>query len=518
MKHLKYIFIFLILFTFTRCGKDWLNLEPQAKTFETNYYTNEEEIGKGLDAAYDMLQNKYFAGGDAYCSIYFFSNFPSDDAFTGGDSPNDQIGLQEADDFSLTPNVAANLLGLWRTLYYGVYRANVVVHYASPATANQRAMIAEAKFLQALYYYYLVNFWGRVPLIKAPLSQGSYNQANAEINDILDYIEQRLNEAIPNLKNRQDYDFAGRYHATKSAARALLGHVLLQRQKWTDAEPVLQAIVDSGGYQLEANYEDVWRPDNKFGVESIFEIPFSSHFSYATDFSKPREYYGNIDVQMNGFRGVGGITMNSGWGFDLIDPRLRNLYNQEKDWVRKNAVMYDVAWVTADSGTVIISQENHMGPKYEALGDPPGAGGLYLDSLYFSKKRACWRSEYNTVATNWGYGINERVLRYADVLLMLAEAKFNDSKNSEALALINQIRTRAKLPVKSSLTYDDIKLERRLELAMEGWRFFDLKRWGDAASALTTSDGFVAGKSEYFPIPLSEITKSGGMLVQNPGY
>jgi starch-binding outer membrane protein, SusD/RagB family len=517
MKHLKYIFIFLILFTSTRCGKDWLNLTPQAKTFETNYYTNEEEIGKGLDAAYDMLQNQYFAGGDAYCSIYLFSNFPSDDAFTGGDSPHDQIGLQESDDFSLTPNVAANLIGLWKTLYYGVYRANVVVHYASPATANQRAMIAEAKFLQALYYYYLVNFWGKVPLIKEPLSQGSYNQANAAISDILDYILQRLNEAIPDLKNREDYDFAGRYHATKGAARTLQGKVYLMKEDWADAETVLQDIVNSGTYQLEANYSDVGRPDNKFGVESIFEIPYSGHYSIGADFSQPRTYYGNIDVQMCGFRGVGGTIMNSGWGFDLIDPRLRNLYNQEKDWVRKNAVMYNVAWVTADSGTVIVSQENHMGPKYQALGDPPGAGGLYLDSLYYSKKRACWRIVWNTVGGNWGYGINEKVFRYADVLLMLAEAKFKNNKTSEATALVNQIRTRAQLPSKATVTYDDIKLERRLELAMEGIRFFDLKRWGDAATALA-ADGFVAGKSEYFPIPLSEITKSGGMLVQNPGY
>jgi hypothetical protein len=158
-----------------------------------------------------------------------------------------------------------------------------------------------------------------------------------------------------------------------------------------------------------------------------------------------------------------------------------------------------------------------MGPKYQALGDPPGADGLYLDSLYFSKKRACWLSIFNSLGAAFGYGINERVFRFADVILMLAEAKFNNGNTGDAMTLVNEIRTRAKLPPVTSITYDIIKKERRLELAMEGTRFFDLKRWGDAETALAF-DGFVAGKSEYFPIPLAEITKSNGVLVQNPGY
>ena len=199
---------------------------------------------------------------------------------------------------------------------------------------------------------------------------------------------------------------------------------------------------------------------------------------------------------MNGPRGISSDTLLAGWGFDMVSEDLISAYNAEGDDVRKDGTAYGEAFLASiGAGT---PEKN------------PGYTG------WFSKKRAPW--SYITWNSNaeWNYETNERVIRYADVLLMMSEAILGGASGN-ADFYFKQVRERAGLDPITGVTMDDVKKERRLELAMEGFRYFDLVRWGDAATVLVPK-GFVAVNHEVFPIPQEEIINSNYALVQNPNY
>lgn len=507
MKTLRYIFIITIIFL-SGCSEDWLELEPVGTKFESNFYQNEDEIFQGLIACYSMLQPKYFSGWSSY---YFVANFPSDDSEVVGGGPNDRPEYTELGNYSTLPTNTA-LLQLWRRDYYGINRANVVITNANPeASDRSREFVAEAKFLRAYYYAELVKFFGDVVLYTESLGSEEYEQERAPAEDVYALVIQDLKEAIPDLATKESLSPTENYRATQGAAIALLGKVYLYmaspyyqqrydfdlsaQEYYTLAAEQFKKIIDSKTYSLEPVFDDIWHLKGEHGVESIFEIEYAN-IERGGDWGNGRVNGGNIDVQMCGPRGISTDTLNAGWGFDMVTQDLIAAFDSEGDNVRKNATAYGESFLSSIGASGWEKNQGYTG--------------------WFSKKRAPWIYLTSASSAEWNYETNERMIRYGDVLLMYAEALINTG-SGDPLPYINEVRLRAELDELTEVTMDDIKKERRLELAMEGLRLFDLIRWGDAPTVLG-SWGFVEGKHEVMPIPQDEIVYSGYKMIQNENY
>ena len=506
---MKRIILFSLLIIFSSaCTEDWLDLEPIGQKLESNYYQTEEEIHSGLIAAYSMLQPKYFSGWSSY---YFLANFPSDDAKVVGGGPGDRPAYHEIANFNTVPTNPA-LLQLWRRDYFGIYRANLVLGNANPEKSeNLSTYVAEAKFLRAYFYFELIRFFGDVPLITSSLASDQYNQAKDPAEDVFAQVIKDLTEAVPDLPSKSTLTGNEFYRATKGAANALLGKAYLYMaspyyqqeydfeksasEYYSLAAGRFENVINSMEYELESNYDDIWQLSHEHGIESVFEIEYAN-IDRGGDWGNGRVNGGNIDVQMSGPRGISTDTLLAGWGFDMVSQDLISAYNAEDDSARKFGTAYGEAFLNEIGAEEWEKNEGYTG--------------------WFSKKRATWAHLTSDVDPQWNYETNERIIRYADVLLMCAEA-YLQSGAGDPLPLVNDVRERASLDPLSSVSMNDIKKERRLELAMEGHRFFDLVRWGDAASELGEL-GFQQNKHEVFPIPQAEIDNSNGKLKQNENY
>ena len=506
---MKRIILFSLLIIFSSaCTEDWLELEPIGQKLESNYYQTEEEIHSGLIAAYSMLQPKYYSGWSSY---YFLANFPSDDAAVVGGGPGDRPEYHEIANFNTVPTNPA-ILQLWRRNYFGIYRANLVLENANPEKSeNLSKYVAEAKFLRAYFYFELIRFFGDVPLITSGLSSDQYNLAKEPAEDVFAQVIKDLTEAVPDLPSKSTLSGNDVYRATKGAANALLGKAYLYMaspyyqqeydfeksasEYYTLAAGRFENVINSMEYELESNYDEIWQLSHEHGIESVFEIEYAN-IDRGGDWGNGRVNGGNIDVQMSGPRGISTDTLLAGWGFDMVTQDLISAYNAEGDSARKYGTAYGEAFLTDIGAEDWEKNEGYTG--------------------WFSKKRATWAHLTSDVDPQWNYETNERIIRYADVLLMCAEA-YLQSGAGDPLPLVNDVRERASLDPLSSVSMNDIKKERRLELAMEGHRFFDLVRWGDAASELGER-GFEQNKHEVFPIPQAEIDNSNGKLKQNENY
>lgn len=507
MKKFTYIFIISIVIL-SGCTNDWLELEPVGTKFESNFYQTEEEIFQGLLACYSMLQPKYFSGWSSY---YFVANFPSDDSEVVGGGPNDRPEYHEFNNFSILSTNTA-LLQLWRRNYYGINRANVVIQYANPdASERSKEFVAEAKFLRAYFYAELVKFFGDVVLYTKNLEPAEYNQERTPAEEVYAQVIKDLKEAIPNLALKTQLNNEEFYRATKGAAIALLGKVYLYmaspyyqerydfelpaQDYYNLASEQFQQLIDSKIYDLEPAYDDIWHLKGEHGIESIFEIEYAN-IERGGDWGNGRVNGGNIDVQMSGPRGISTDTLNAGWGFDMVTQNLIAAFDAEGDNVRKNGTAYGEAYLSSIGASGWEKNQGYTG--------------------WFSKKRAPWAYLTSEATPEWNYETNERMIRYADVLLMHAEALLN-SGTGDPLPHFNEVRRRAKLDELTSLTMEDIKKERRLEFAMEGFRYYDLIRWGDAPAVLGNL-GFVEGKHEVMAIPQDERVNSNYALSQNDNY
>jgi tetratricopeptide (TPR) repeat protein len=365
------------------------------------------------------------------------------------------------------------------------------------ATVQSRC-IGEAKFLRGLFYFDFVRAWGGVPLVTT--TDPPLGLTRATKDEVYTLIINDLQAAIAVLPEKSAYANADIGRATKEAAEALLARVYLYRNDFANAETYAMDVINLNKYSLEPVYTDANGINGNNGVESIFEIGALQVESTESG----GDQYGNTQ----GVRG----TPNKGWGFNRPSIDLRNSF--ETGDPRYKGTVIDLG-DTID-GIVI-------------LGDVAGTPDVTKDSLgniieIECYNRKVWVPGANTIS-NWG--LHRRLIRYADVLLMAAEALNENGKSAQALTYLNMIRARARqgnigiLPdittTDQSQLRDIIFNERRHELAMEGLRFWDLVRTGRAPAVLGPL-GFVTGKNEVLPIPQSEIDLSQGALVQNPNY
>jgi hypothetical protein len=495
----KYVALLTGLLIFNSCGQD-LEVTPIAKELEVTYYQDRTEAYAGLVAVYDVLGFM-----DGLITKVGATNSASDDHIAGGGGPTDMNAYQVWSNYTLTPAVGPQE-ALWKKSYSGIFRANTLLEKLPGVPMDEqekKRFTAETKFLRAHFYFDAVRLFKNIPLITKPVSANEmFDILQAAPADVYTQIETDLKEAIVDLPATVTGEEAAR--ATSGAAHALLGKVYLYQDKFSDAATEL-AIVNGPtpgaptpvyGYDLEDNFGDLFKQTNEFNKESIFEVSFTNTSNAVWDCAQCGE--GNIVVQMAGPRNfqltAAGVTAgvpeySAGWSFFIPTPDLINAMTGDP---RYDATIVDIGQLVADGKATYTKG--------------------YMDNGYFMEKLSPKTSEKGpgTYEINWPNNLYE--IRLADTYLMEAEALVRGGGNAtRAQDLLDAVRARVGLG-SIPATFDNIFNERRLELAGEGHRWFDLVRTGKAAAALA-SKGFVAGKHEILPIPQLDLENTS--LVQS---
>ncbi|MBC8173847.1 MAG: RagB/SusD family nutrient uptake outer membrane protein [Chitinophagales bacterium] len=483
--------ILIISLTISSCKKEFLEVSPQGALTEALFPQTEADAFLAMNAVYGSQHNwSYWSGGFPILDIM------SDDSRKGSTS-GDAARLNLVDNFTFTPTLT-DIFPWYSALYQSVKSANVVIERIPPIEMDETLKtryIAEARFLRAMFYFNLVRAWGDVPKVTTVVSDPDLPRSpKSEIyNEI---IIPDLLEAINNLPEKSDYNSADLGRATKGAAKALLAKVYLYLDDYVNASLYALEVISSGQYSLEPDFSNAFSLAGQFGTESVFEVG-------ARPFEEGPLLGGSQFANTQGVRGV----PNKGWGFNRPSIDLMNSF--ETGDLRKDK-------------TIIFLNETIDGVLI--IGDVATNDVTYTDETATDTLEIeCYNQKVwvpgTTTVDEWGY--NVRILRYADVLLMAAEALNENGNSADALIYLNQIRERAGLSasatVDQTLLREEILNERRHELSMEGERFYDLVRTDNAVEVLGPL-GFIAGKNELFPIPQSEIDLSGGTITQNPGW
>lgn len=506
--HIKFALVTLIL-GFMGCSDDFLDIEPTGSQLpKEGFLKTEEEVITALVGAYDIMQDNYSNTG--WNSAYFVKNLPGDDVLCGSSSA-DQPKLQGIDDFEIEADNPA-ITSIWTNMYKVINSCNTITEVVGDfegASTGVLSAAGEAKAIRALTYFDLVVLFGKVPLfVENPTNSVDYHQPRAAVADVYAQIEKDLTEAIAVLPKKSEYSADLKFRFSKGAAQALLGKVYMYQEETAKALEQFEKVFTSGEYSLEPNFIDVWKPGNEFGSESLFEVSYTSVGNIGWEFGWDHTD-GNIQIQLEGPRdnvllGSTTLDLQNGWGFNNPTAKIGDL-------------------ILADGGDrytgTLISEADLFAT---GAGWDPDKGPLTHDyEGYFKMKYTTKKSESVDVAW-FNYTVNWKILRYADVILLAAEAYSLQGNDTKALGLLNDIRSRAGLAdatATGTALLEAIKLERFKELAFEGQRFWDLVRWGDASKELA-SEGFETGKHEVFPIPMNEIiaNKSISESDQNPGY
>ena len=467
------------------CKKEFLDLAPISQQNGNNFYRTAEDMKNALSAVYASLQYT----GLYYSSMHIIGDLRSDN--TEITNPAAGADMQAVDQFT---NNAVNSISntTWNGHYQGIQAANIVIHKidAVNMAAGLKAQYkAEAQFLRALMYFNLVRIFGDVPLVKDIINnpQDGYKYGRETTAKVYEQIIEDLKAAEQSLP--YEYATADIGRATKGAAMSLLGKVYLTQKSWALAAQKLKEVIDAAAqtkYQLIASYANIYGVANENNRESIFEVQFRKGAS------------GEGSPYTNQFAPIGSgtavVSIGNPLGQNIPTANMNSAY--EAGDLRKAASMrnsYVLSGATVNHNYII---------KYAGV---PAAN---LDS-----------------DNNW------IVLRYADVLLMYAEALNEQGyvANGPAFTYLNQVRTRAGLAAKTSTNANTalqvadqaafrlaVEQERRVELAFEGHRWFDLVRTGRAVTVLGGLD--MQPHHVLFPIPQTQIDINPSLISQNQGY
>lgn len=471
------------------CKKKFLDVPPQGQQPSQQFWQSQSDATAAVNAMYANLRSWTYV---AFAPIAVES-LGSDDAEKGSD-PGDATFMNDFDNFTAT-STEGQLSDFWNGEYQEINLCNQVIDNI-PAINMDGALKAryllEAKFLRAYSYFRLVRAFGDVPLrLHVPKDASQYNIPRTPKAQVWAAIEQDLTDAAGGLP--ASYTGADIGRITKGAALSLHAKVAMYQNKWADVKNYTDQVINSGVYALYPNFEKLFREENENCSESIFEIqcallpnnPAASNSQYA-------------EVQE-----VRGVGLNAGgWGFNVPTQDLVNEF--EPGDPRLNGTIIFKGTTTVEGDVIPNSVPNPM----------------------YNYKAYVPFSTYVTWAPH-GAQQNIRVIRYADVLLMNAEANNNLGNSAAALTSLNKVRARARggnnaiLPdvttTDKTALQNAIWHERRVELAMEFDRYFDVIRQGRAAQVFGPK-GWKAGKNEVWPIPQTEIDLSAGKLTQNPGY
>jgi hypothetical protein len=549
----------LVVGLFFACSEDFLEKTPIGMETTATIYSSEDNALQAVTACYAVMIYR----GSFSRNYWAFTDCGSDDTETAGEIGGvDQPPAQRIDRMvHLSSN--AYFFEFWRNIYEGINNCNIVVEKLALPEANFDAnlksrLIAEAKGLRAIYYFYMNSLFGGVPLITEQLTPDQYyNTERATIAEVLHQVEADLTEVAGILPGTYSAGDDGRL--TSGAAKAYLLKALVFEssyaknyagderfagceQKWGEAWNVAQQIISSGRYTLEPDYADIWTEAGDDSREHIFRV-----------ISAPLQVTGSelintplVSTVLNTYqscRAYWEVTIDStvvpfardsvavdggrnGWGLNAPTYNLAAEYEEGDPRFKLS--------ITTDQDTLLIDfGDDGILPRRAA---PSYASPTMMNNKKYDPPPSEW------VINSFFRGPRDiKMFRYADVLLLAAEAALEPSVNQpdKALEYVNMIRTRARNSGNTgepedltSVSLSDVRHERRIELAMEAHRYLDIVRWGiaydrlnglyRATDTLRGKQGepiqFIKGKNEFFPIPEQEIILSKGSLVQNPGY
>ncbi|MCK9292129.1 MAG: RagB/SusD family nutrient uptake outer membrane protein [Bacteroidales bacterium] len=469
-----------LLVTFTSCT-DFLTEELQGDFNSETFYQNDKQALQAINGAYNAIAFTSFNN-----AIWVFGDVASDDAVKGG-NPGDQAEITFIDEFNADANNGI-INNYWIFAYEAISRANNVIAYVPEIPMKEELktrIIGEARFLRAYSYFNLVNIFGKVPLKLLPqLSQTTIHVPLSEVSAIYHQIEEDLSYAVQVLPESYGSSELGR--ATRGSALGLLGKACLYQGKWAEAISYFQQLESSGQYGLLDDYASNFKVEFENSKESVFEV---QHLTGQNPFT------GNVLNQWFAPPGEGGYYFNAPTqalvdAFEIsangeADPRLdASIGRDGQPWL--NGEPFSASW----SPTGYLTKK-HQQPLSEVPSSLKGDGDL-----------------------NYIY------MRYADILLMKAEA-FNElGKTDSALINLNKVRKRARDSYQGTIPSDlladittinqnqireAVRNERRVELAQEFHRFFDLMRWGKTVAEAALGPDFSYDQNRYQPLPQAEI-------------
>lgn len=489
-------------------------VNPNGVTFDT-YFTNDNELIAGVNAAYATLQG-FGLGAREW---FFTHDLRSDEMASGGgqlETPRNQLLIGVNDPGN---GVANSVYTGW---FRVIHRSNVVIESSVKTTASfstniKNRVTGEAKFLRALAYYELGTLWGGVPLYTEYVKAVDGSKPRATQQEIYKQVIDDLKAAESALPDTYPASDAGR--ATKAAAQVLMARTYLQQGDYASAKTELEKVVNSGRYKIVDNYLDLTNEEGEFNDESIFEFVFSPS-NGAFNWSGP-DGDGNSAQEEN-------IRTQEyspiGWRNLIPSNKILDSYERTTKGDTKNDPRFDMSfWKTGDSfnnGKDILKDDAVQGNSSKLDG---------------KDLKISWRKYSILYKSNAGFassGINMRVMRYADVLLMLAECENELGNSAKAITLMNQVRARKSVDMPAYPTknypcdskvkvFEALQHERAVELAAEQVRNFDIIRW--RKNKKQTSEPisyFATNKHELLPIPQSEIDNNPKVdqKDQNPGY
>lgn len=474
---MKKIFLSLALIVISiGCKDDYLDVNQPGRVEAATFFTTQDDALQATAAIYSSLRSWE---NSAFPSQYVFG-VPADDVEKGS-NPGDGSFINVYNNFTYTSS-DAGVEGYWVGQWQFINRCNQVITNVPAINMDENLktrLIAEAKMLRAYFYFNLVRIYGGVPIFNGLPADKNYNIPRNSVDEVYNFIISDLTAAAAVLP--QTYDAANLGRVTKGGALGLLSKVYLYKKDWQKAYDTSNQVI-ALGYSLDPSFNHLFRPAGEFGSESVIEVncDCSSQFGGSQ------------------YAEVQGVRNQFGWGFFTPTAALENAF--EPGDIRKE---------------LTILREGETTPEGDLIhkGDPQ-AGDMWNQKVYVP-------TSLNNNSCGYGSIQNIRILRFAEILLINAEAANELGNTGTAITNLNKVRTRAGLAGTTASGQGALRTaiwhERRVELALEGDRFVDLVRTGQASSVLA-SYGFTPGKNELFPIPLNSITQSNGILTQNPGY
>ncbi len=482
------ILLSLLSITLTNqsCSNDYLDTEP-TQQIALQDLLNEYNNDQGAESFVTSIYSKYLDWNISSFAWIGVSSIITDDADKGS-SPGDSGSDKDVLDALTFSSTSPSFQEVWEGHYQAINRANQALKYIplldKADSSLKNRLIGEAKFLRAFSYFILVRSYGDVPLVDKVFENSEEDRTMVFTRrskaDIYAFIESDLQAAIASLPVKSAYTGSNAGRASKGAAHALLAKVFLYEKKWQQVIDQCDQVV---GYSLTPNFQDIYKVSGENNAESIFEIQGKGGPSQPGI----QQY-----SQVQGARGAGGW----GWGFNTPSQSLVDAFNSEGDTERRDATIIFRNSTLYDGRVIPATVEN---PYYN-----------------YKAYSSAFTGDDDSDA-------NIRYLRYSEVLLMKAEAMNELGQTSNAANYLNQVRNRAGLANTTATTQANMKTaiykERRLELAMEHDRWFDLIRTGQAQAAMAANGKtFKVGTHEVFPIPNKFILEAKGLAAQNPGY
>lgn len=482
----KFLILFLLsLVSLSGCKKEFIDLAPPSDLNAKNFYETASDMEQAVNAAYASLRSSGMFGR----CFYLFGEMRSDNtAFTW--LPGNSFETSSINDFLMT-SANPNVQTMWNDTYNCILRCNIVLDHIANIEMDQNRkdqFTGEVSFIRGLTYFYLVRVFGGVPLVEKQITvPESYQLGRASVQDVYALIIKDLQTAENDLPASYEALEVGR--ATRGAAQGMLAKVYLTLKEYDSSKIYLEKVIGSGLYDLLPDYSDLWDLKHENSKESLFEVQYKK----------------------------GGTGTGSGFA-NSFAPKFSG-----------------TAVVKVGGGGSINSPTDDMAAAYEPgdLRKDISMGWGYINESGDSVK---WKyiKKYMDVPFQSGDADNNwPVLRYADILLMYAEVlnELGFEPDGKAFECLNKIRSRAGLPPKTADNPDPayrvqdqqafrlaIEHERRVELAFEDHRWFDLLRTGRALEVMSSKGFNLNEKNLLFPIPLQVIESNPDKIDQNTGY